>query len=338
MKPRSSFAALLVAAFLVPLPALAAGPSAADRATARALAADAHKAFDNKDYATAAERFARADALVHAPTLLLGLGRAQAALGKVVAANESFNQILREGVQANAPKVWADAVEEARRELAAITPRLSWVTLNVNGAAGKEERIKVLLDGVEVPSAAIGVPRAVDAGQHLATVTVDYGKGSQGTVNIGEGKSQTLTLEVKIEDPPPGVKLPPHEPGPGIGPGVPQQPDVPYSPLRRNAGFVTLGLGGAGIVMGAITGGLVLSMHGSLASSCPGGKCPASQQGKLDSYNALGAASTGGFIGGAVLAGVGVVLVLTAPKAPARAALTVLPTLGGGALGAVGSF
>src|ERR1700729_1547326 len=100
MKLRRRFAALVVAALLVPNLALAAGPSAADRASARALAAEAPRAFDDKDYATAADRFARADSLVHAPTLLLGLARADVALGRIVAANEAYNQILRETIPA----------------------------------------------------------------------------------------------------------------------------------------------------------------------------------------------------------------------------------------------
>src|SRR5262249_36100174 len=155
--------------------ARAASPSDADRATARAIAAEAHRAFDEKDYATAAEKFARADALVHAPTLMLGLARSQAALGKLVAANESLNRIVREGIAPHSPKVFADAVEDARRELVTLTPRLSWITVHVNGAAGHEDTLKVQVDGVDVPAAAIGVPRAADSGRHVATATFDGG-------------------------------------------------------------------------------------------------------------------------------------------------------------------
>jgi len=44
-------------------------PSAADRATARSLADEGYTALQDKHYAEAADRFSRADALVHAPTL-----------------------------------------------------------------------------------------------------------------------------------------------------------------------------------------------------------------------------------------------------------------------------
>ena len=51
-------------------------PSEADRATARALALEGHNALKNKDFASAADRFGRADALVHAPTLVVDWARA----------------------------------------------------------------------------------------------------------------------------------------------------------------------------------------------------------------------------------------------------------------------
>jgi hypothetical protein len=56
-------------------------PSDADRATARVLAHEGFDAQQRGDYSVAADRFLRADALVHAPTLLLGLARAQVGLG-----------------------------------------------------------------------------------------------------------------------------------------------------------------------------------------------------------------------------------------------------------------
>src|SRR4051812_40044060 len=50
-------------------------PSAADRATARTLAQQGFEALRDKDYATAVDRYTRALAIVHAPTLLRDLAR-----------------------------------------------------------------------------------------------------------------------------------------------------------------------------------------------------------------------------------------------------------------------
>src|SRR5207302_4170048 len=77
--------------------------TASDRATARVLADEAGEALDQKNYEVAADKFARAEALVHAPTLLLGLARADVGLRKFVEAQENYQRIVREGVTPGAP-------------------------------------------------------------------------------------------------------------------------------------------------------------------------------------------------------------------------------------------
>src|SRR4051812_12304383 len=76
---RCALAAFGLASTLLAGPALA-EPSDADRATALTLAQEGREALAKNDFATARDRFARADALVHAPTLLLGLARSQVGL------------------------------------------------------------------------------------------------------------------------------------------------------------------------------------------------------------------------------------------------------------------
>src|SRR3954463_15780886 len=80
-----------------------ADPTSADRATARALAREGQAALDRHNFALAEDRFARADALLHAPTLLLGVARAQVGRGELVEAQESYNRILREGIAPGSP-------------------------------------------------------------------------------------------------------------------------------------------------------------------------------------------------------------------------------------------
>src|SRR5580704_8698956 len=91
--------------------------SDADRATARSLGQDGQQALDNKDYATAEDRFRRADKMVHAPTLMLGLARALAAEGKYVEAQEAYNRIVRDGLAPNAPDVFKRALDDAKKEV-----------------------------------------------------------------------------------------------------------------------------------------------------------------------------------------------------------------------------
>jgi hypothetical protein len=90
-------------------------PSASDRATARALAEEGGEALDRKNYEIAADRFARADALVHAPTLSLELARAQVGLRRFVEAQESYLRIIREGVPPGSPPSFTKAFQDAQK-------------------------------------------------------------------------------------------------------------------------------------------------------------------------------------------------------------------------------
>src|SRR5437763_17177259 len=124
MNVRRCFASLLVVLALAPAPAFAGDVSDVDRATARALTLEGYEALDRKDYATAADRFTRADAMYHVPTVTLGLAHAEVGLGKLVSALASYSRIMREGVPANAPPAFTKAVDDARREIESLTQRI----------------------------------------------------------------------------------------------------------------------------------------------------------------------------------------------------------------------
>lgn len=91
-------------AYLVTQPARAQEPSSADRATARTLAQEGYEALRDKQYATALDRFTRANQLVRAPTIMRDLARAQLGLGRLVDAHETYSAIVREGVSDEAPQ------------------------------------------------------------------------------------------------------------------------------------------------------------------------------------------------------------------------------------------
>jgi hypothetical protein len=165
-------------------------PSDADRATARALAREGNEAQKQGAFALAAERFARAEELVAAPTLLLGLARAQVGLGKLVEAYEIYQRILREGVEPGSPAPFARAVEDAKHEAPALAPRIAWITIDVLGPAAPT----VLVDGADVPPAALGVRRPYNPGTHTIQVTADGFARVDRTFGVTEGEAQTVTL------------------------------------------------------------------------------------------------------------------------------------------------
>jgi hypothetical protein len=306
-----------------------ADPSAADRATARSLAGEGYQALQTKDYTTAADRFSRADALVHAPTLMIDWARALVGLGKLVEAQERYEQIIREGVDAKSPKSWQKALADAGAELAAIKPRLAWVTISVSGS----NEARVTIDGAPIPPAAIGVRRAINPGERAVRVVARGYLAQKKTLELAEGSDSRA--EFTLESDPDRQAAPSTllDTAPVI-----VQPTAKRSPVPM---YVAFGIGGAGLVVGGITGALALGKRSSLSKACnPASLCQSSERNTLSSYHTLGTISGVGFAVGLAGAGAGTALwfVNRSNEPPMTQGLTVRPYLGFASAGAVGSF
>ncbi|WP_437767446.1 hypothetical protein WMF27_19100 [Sorangium sp. So ce281] len=329
MARRLGIASLLLALTLTP--AALAQVSDADRATARSLAVEGQEALERKDFAAALDRFGRADAIIHAPTLLLGVARAQVGVGQWIAAQESYSRILREGVPERSPEQFFEAIAAAQRELDALAPRIPQVLISVSGP----DTTAVTIDDAPVPRAALGVRRPVDPGDHVVRASAAGFAPIEVKVTLAEGASETVALQLKPVAPPPPVK-----PRPPVAPGPDPRAPAPGSggSSRTVLAIAAFGLGGAGLAAGAIGGVLALGKHGDLSARCPGDRCAPSLRGEVDSYHAMGTLSTIGFAIGAVGVGAGAFLLLTAPRSPERAGISITPVIGLGSAGAKGSF
>lgn len=278
-----------------------------DTATARALSMEAQKALEAEDFETAADRFGRAEELHHAPTLLLGLARAYVGLGKFVEAQESYNKVIRETLPASAPPAFRNAVDDAKREVVGLDKKIGWVTINVSGT----DQPTVTVDGLAVPIAALGVRRAANPGSHEVKASAEGFKPAQATFEISAGGEEDVTLTLEPDPDATGAV------GTGSGGGGPKGGEVPpddgASPMVVG-GAVALGIGGVGLIVGAVTGGLAMGAHSDLEARCPAGSCSAVDQDTIDSFHTLGAISTVGFIAGGVLAAGGLVMILVAPS------------------------
>jgi hypothetical protein len=336
---------LALAAPLSLLLGLASGPAFAqsdgDRATARELGRDGQAALDQKDYKTAEDKFRRADKLVHAPTLELGLARALAGEGKFMESQETYNRIIREGLPPGASDVFKQALDAAKQEVGAVSPRVAGATINVQADGGGDvPAVSVTLDGQPLNAASLGVRRQVDPGDHVVKATADGFLPGEARFNVGEGGSQTVQITLKKDlSAPPASAAPPATPPAG---GVDTPPEG-TPPKRSILPWIAFGVGGAGLLTGAITGGLALGQHSSISSDCGGGSsCPTTEQGKIDSFHTMALVSDIGFVVAGVGAAAGVVLLIvhpydSAPAAPA-AGFRVTPTVGFGSVGAIGTF
>lgn len=326
-------ALVTVAVLATSAAAVARQPTAADRATARSLAFAGQRALDKKQYALALDRFTRANSLVPAPTLELRIARAEVGLGKLVEAHEMYERILRVGVAPGSPAVFEQALGSAKKELAALSPRLSWVTIVVEPGSAS-----VTIDGVDVPPAELGVRRAIDPGARVFHATADGYAALDKTVTFAEGQSESVTLSLqKVAAAPPAPAM---APAPAMRASPPADTGThgrrhETGGWHKTAGWVALGVGAAGFIAGGVEGALAIEKHSELSGACRGGTCPASENPVLDAYHTAGTVSTIGFIVGAVGVGAGVSLLLTAPK---REAAYIAPYLGLGGIGARGKF
>jgi len=303
----------LTASALFVLYALRAAPLQAQtdeqRSQARALAGQGFAALQQKDFAKAEELFRRADALVHAPTLVLDHSRALVGLGRLVEAHEGFAQVLREGVAPNAPWQWRNAVDAAKAELAAIEPRLAWLTVTVRGPQLPEVRI----DSKPLRQAALGVRFATDPGTHTVTVRADRFLPVEKSITLREG--QTSKLELEAAPDPAAPPLAP-EPKPAAEVVYVKTPEKP-KPRDQTLATVLLTAGGVGLATGAVTGFLALGVRSDLKASCGNGACVPQNEAeyselsdKRDRYRALGTASGVAFaVGlGATVTGLGLLV------------------------------
>ncbi len=332
---------LCVGMALSSLAPAAAAQSDADRATARQLAKEGHVAYDEQDYATAADRFARAAGLVPAPTLWLGLARAQAGLGKLVSAQELYRKIGREGVAKGSPAPWSRALKSAAKEVAALEPRVPRVVLDVKGPSAA----KVTIDDVEVPAVALGADRPVDPGTHVVRATAEGFAPAERSFQIAEGEraSVTLALAALPAATPPAFALTPPVGAPE--PAAPRrappgpEPAAPASGWRQSVGYAALGVGAAGVALGGVVGVLFLRQRGVLKDDCiPADKCPPAMRDDVDRYHLYGTLSPVGLLAGGALAAGGVALLLTAPRPTSSQGRSLAPALGPGYAGLRGGF
>lgn len=304
----------------------ASAQSDADRKMARELGQQGADALDARRYDRALELFRKADQLYHAPTLTLGLARAYAGTGKLVSALEAYERLDREGAGVRPPPAFVTAVEQGRRESRAIAARIGRLVVEVVPTVAG---VSITIDGDPMPAAAIGLERPIDPGSHKVAATAPGYAPREVSIDVREGATRSVRLELdRLEG---AAPVDPAAPAPG--------PVQSSSAGRRTAGYVLLGVGGAGLAAGAILGGLAVAKKSDLSAACGADKvCPPGESGTVSAFKAFGTGSTAALVSGAVLAGGGLVLVLTAPRASASASSSTHLVVGPSSLHLAGTF
>jgi hypothetical protein len=301
-----------------------------DKAAARATAQAGLQAMDEKRWSDAVDLLSRAESLMHAPTILLNLARSYAQLGKLVQAQEAYNQVAHETLAANASQPFVRAQADAQSELAALQPRVPMLTIKIASSPS----LAVTMDGEQVRSAILGLPMPVNPGDHTLRATADGMAPGETKVSLKEGERQSASLTL--------VPLPPS--AAGATPASAATPAAPEGSPAPKAGLSTMQIAGigagavgvVGLALGGVFGAMAFSAKSQQQSDCAGpGNCTnrAGALSEHDSVNSDATLSTVAFVAGGVLVAGGVTLFFmgrsTEEKKPV--ALTVVPGFGPGA-------
>ena len=302
--------------------ALAATAFASDKTTARELAKQGLQAYDAGRYDEAVEKLSKAYEVVHVPTLAVNEARALAKVGKLVAASELYLEATRIPKEKSWQSTQEDAQRDAEKERNDLLPRIPRLKIIFKGATAAD--VSVSIDGAAVPQALVDSEQVVDPGERM----VEGKRGNEvvkQSITLKEGDHGQVMLQFAQAA----------APAAPIKTNVPAQPNNPTQPTtvpmnpppakenkggngKKVVGWMGVGLGGAGLVVGAVSGILASSKRSSLLDSgtcsVDGRHCASSQSNDVNAYNSLRTVSSVGFIAGGVLAVTGVTLLLTAPK------------------------
>jgi hypothetical protein len=285
---RSLFLALVLASSLSAANARA-GADAHARLAARAIAEQGDEQFYAGRCDKAVPLWRRADALYHAPTLVLRVARCQLLLGRVVAAAASLQSIVDEPLSPEVPPAFVAARDDARRELPHVRARIASLRVVVRprlgvGAPLGAVPITVEIDGAAVAPGPWALP--IDPGTHRVEVRADRASWAR-EVQLDDGEVRTLDVALWVEP----------------------LPTVPEA--QRGIGLLALGLGVASLATGVGLSVSALSTARDLETICGPSRtqCPSSAQQAIERTRVYSSAADGTLAGGALLVVAGAVLV-----------------------------
>ncbi|MBI4704372.1 MAG: PEGA domain-containing protein [Deltaproteobacteria bacterium] len=255
-------------------------------------------------------------------------------LGRLLEAKDTLLKVTRYPQQPDEPAAFAAARAEAGALADKLATRIPSIRISLATPAGplpEGVAARVEIDGVELPAATIKHPRKVDPGTHAIAVSAPGYDPVERKIEVKESTEREIEIV---------LRPPPAPPAPAPKATAPPQAEPPggTSPLV----WIGFGVGGAGLVAGAITGALSLGKVSDLEEACNGTECPPNRQADIDSMNLLANISNVGFGVGAAGVVVGVVGLFLSPSGQSgngrQSALGLRPAVGPGSIGVSGTF
>jgi hypothetical protein len=330
-----------------PPAALADGPSAADKASARDLMREGKELRGKNDHDGALRKFRAAYSLVASPVTALAVAQELIAVGKLVEARETLAEIGRMPVRATETEDGKKARDEAATSLGDLLPRIPVLEISIRGVpAGKEPTLVV--DGQAVPVLAAAEGFRVNPGAHEVIAKVDGREPQTKQVAVKERERQKVDLVFPATAKPvesaavstPATSTSAASSGAAARATPTSPPDATASSRGslRTVGLVTLGTGVVAVGVGGIVGLSARSKYNDAKRlHCDATGCDPDGLSQTNSARRLGNAGSVVFGVGAALAVGGAVIWLTSPSAQTRTGITSV-SVGAGSLTIGGRF
>ncbi|HEX3773436.1 MAG TPA: hypothetical protein VHV51_03170 [Polyangiaceae bacterium] len=262
-------------------------------AAAEALFDQGRAALAQNDLDTACARFRESDRLDPAVGTRFNLADCEEKRGRLASAWSLFRGVVAQLAEGD------DRLPIAQKRLVALESRVPRLTMVLGAGAPSNTHVK---EGeTEYESASFGVALPLDPGMHHLIVSAPGYQARRMDVALEPGE----TAEVKVR-PGPLVPLEEH-----VAPAA-----APRSDNSRTLGYVLAGVGATGLVVGAVSGVLVLHQKSIYDANCDTQLKVCNQTGKDagTTGRALGVVSVAGFAAGAVASAFGAYFILSSGR------------------------
>jgi hypothetical protein len=307
---------------------------------------------EQKRWSEALEAFQRSAALRPHPFTTYCIAQCEFELGHATRARKAFRQALAQRDVAGVV-LGADERSHALEYLAALESKILRVTLvvgsgfsglTVDGLALEREAsdgksmyvVGTAEAGADARFSAGKYELLVDAGEHVFAAASPGGADVVSRLVLEEGNPAIVELERP-------AATSPARPA-ALQPALPDAPEA-GTPTARIVAYSALGVGAAGLITGAIFGGLAIAKKSELDDSgdCravgAAVQCDPERTNDVESFHRWADAATIGFIvGGVGVVTGGAILLLSPSRAPVREQAGVRPWVGFGTAGVRGSF
>jgi hypothetical protein len=293
-------------------------PTAADRETARSLMQEARDLRDKGHAQDALKRFKAADDIMHVPTTGLEVARTQATMGMLVEARDTIANIRKLPSSPSDPAPFLDARAKADELDNTLESRIPALNITVTGGADGETPA-IVIDGIPIPAAAVGLPRKVDPGRHTVVAKGASGRGEQ-MVDVKEGEQKDVQVMLTAGGDTSGGDT-------GDQASHTESSGDTGGPKSHSPTLVTWiggGVGAAGLIAGTVSGIMSISLTSQVKKECLASRCVSGTQGGNDyaSASSLATVSDVTFVVagvGAAVAIASLILGHTEADAPAKA-------------------